>query len=185
MLGSADFLHAFELDCATPRFVPKAARTSAGDGIEELLRATLRAERGTLDEVRAWKVLLLQDRLLLWAPRAGRLLRGAWEALLRESRASGEALAARRKEEQVMHKDESYLADAVLRKVLSEEHSRGMALLAGPGLGPLIRVTARLPRAPPTTRLCGACSDSSAWSGATAFLQEGHEASPAPHAQRQ
>ena len=118
---------------------------SRADTTEEFLRITLRAGRNSLNEVRAWKLLLLRERLLFWAPlrlggdthrgrgadrldlarlvreRAGRLLRGDWVALLRESRASGEALAARRKDTQHAHKDENFLADAVLRKALSEE----------------------------------------------------------------
>ena len=128
VLDNVDLQFEFALDCPTVRFVPKAARTTVADATEELLRITLRAERSTLNEVRAWKLLLLRERLLFWAPlrlgegrrrgrgadlldlarlvreRVGRLLRGDWESLLSESRASGEALAARRKATQYFHK---------------------------------------------------------------------------------
>ena len=39
-------------------------------------------------------------------------------------------------------RDESYLADAVVRKVLANEYSRAAALLASPGLAPLTAETA-------------------------------------------
>ena len=165
-LDDVDLPNEFALDCPTLRFVPSAARSAAADATEALLRATLRAERGTLAETRAWKLLLLRERLLFWAPlrlgaegrkgrgadrldlarlvreRAGRLLRGDWEALLAESRASGRALAASRKETPRTSTDDSYLADAVLRKALAEECSRAATLLASPGLAPQTRQTA-------------------------------------------
>ena len=48
--------------------------------------------------------------------RVARLLAGDWAALLDESRASGAALAASREGALSEYKDESYLADEVLRK---------------------------------------------------------------------
>ena len=54
-------------------------------------------------------------------------------SLLRDCHASAESLAARRKDLQLTHADNSYLADAVLRKAASEEYSRALSLLAGPG----------------------------------------------------
>ena len=113
-----------------------------------------------------WKLLLLRERLLVWAllrlgerksrrrgtedrdlgrllrGRVARLLAGDWAALLDESRASGAALAASREGTLSEYKDESYLADEVLRKALSEEYSRAAALLASPGLAPLSQDTA-------------------------------------------
>ena len=154
------------LDCPTLRYVPKAARSTSADATEELLRATLRVQRGTLQEERAWKLFLLRERLLFWAPlclggrrqrgqganrqdlgrlvreRAARLLNGDWAALFAECRAFGEVLAACRKGAQNSYRDESYLADEVLRKALSEEYSRAVALLASPGLAPLTPDTA-------------------------------------------
>ena len=117
-LDGVHLLDEFALDCPTLRYVPKAARSTSADATEELLRATLRAPRGTLQEERAWKFLLLRERLLFWAPLrlggrrrqgrgadrqdsdrlvrecAARLLNGDWAALLSECRASGEALTA-------------------------------------------------------------------------------------------
>ena len=68
VLDNVDLQFEFALDCPTLRFIPKAARTTVADATEELLRITLRAERSTLNEVRAWKLLLLRERLLFWAP---------------------------------------------------------------------------------------------------------------------
>ena len=103
-------------------------------------------------------MLLLRERLLFWAPlnlnegrrtyreteridlarlvrmRVGCLLQGDWQALLAKSHATAAELRRKRKDSLTVQRDESYLADAVLRKAMSEEYLRAVALLASPGL---------------------------------------------------
>ena len=165
-LDTVDLLEEFALDCPTLRYVPKGARAAAADATEELCRAVLHANLGTVDEERAWKLLLLRERLLFWAPlsssrhqgrvveeerldlarlvreRVGALVRGEWTTLLTEARVSGRKLAKRRHVAKATQKDEGYLADEVCRKVLAEEYSRAAALLASPGLAPQTSETA-------------------------------------------
>ena len=164
-LDDLDLLAEFKSDCPTLRVVPKAARAVAADVTEELCKALLRAGDGTLEERRAWKLLLLRERLLFLAPlrltsgrrrnteerldlgrlvrsRASALLRGEWEDLLADARATSSSLTRSRTRSGPGKQDESYLADAVVRKVLADEHSRAAALLASPGLAPLTEETA-------------------------------------------
>ena len=115
-----------------------------------------RTTAGSVQEERAWKLLLLGERLLFLAPlrlqggrrgrddedrldksrlvreRAGALLRREWAGLLAEARRSTRGLARSRAKDGAAQRDESYLADEVVRKVLAEEHSRAAALLASP-----------------------------------------------------
>ena len=49
------------------RFVLKVAQSTSAGAIEEFLRATLCAPRGTLQKERACNLLLLRERLLVWA----------------------------------------------------------------------------------------------------------------------
>jgi len=141
----------------------------AAEATEELCRAVLRSPAGTRTEERAWKLLLLRERLLFAAPlvlsqkdrqrkrgateerldlgrlvreRAGALLRGEWAEMLAERRASAGALARHREQEAASTRDESYLADEVVRKAMLEEYSRAAALLQSPGLAPLTTETA-------------------------------------------
>ena len=169
-LDAVDLLEEFALDCPTPRYVPKGARAAAADATEDLCRAVLHTRPETVEEERAWKLLLLRERLLFWAPlgfssgrgrraeeerldlgrlvreRVGALLRGEWSALLTEARASARKLAKQRHANKTTHKDEGYLADEACRKVLAEEYSRAAALLASPGLTPQTAETATLSR---------------------------------------
>ena len=159
-------LEEFALDCPTLRFVPRSARAAAADATEDLCRAVLLAPRGGAQEERAWKLLLLRERLLFAAPlrleqgrrarsdagrsdlgalvrgRVGALLRGEWAELLEEARETGQKLARSRARGATPPRTETTLADEVVRKVLSEEYSRAASLLASPGLAPLTQETA-------------------------------------------
>ena len=61
---------------------------------------------------------------------------------MRYSEGTGGSRAKHRRRADTTTKDESYLADAVCRKVLDEEYSRAAALLQSPGLEPLTNDTA-------------------------------------------
>ena len=74
--------------------------------------------------------------------RAGALLRGEWAGLLASAKASAHTLARHREQRGAATRDESYLADEVVRKALAEEYSRAAALLQSPGLAPLTQKTA-------------------------------------------
>ena len=63
-----DLLNEFVEDCPTLRYVPGRARGAAADATEQLCRAVLRATAGSVEELRAWKLLLLRERLLFFAP---------------------------------------------------------------------------------------------------------------------
>ncbi len=167
LLDEVDLLQELALDCPTLRYVPKGARGPAADASEELCNAALRAPEGTVQEERAWKLLLLRERLLFFAPlrltggqrrrreedrldlgrlvreRVGALLRGDWATLLADVRASAAGLARSRSRAGASERDESYLADEVCRKALAGEFSRAAALLASPGLAPLTAETAQ------------------------------------------
>ena len=166
LLDAVDLLEEFKQDCPTLRYVPAGARTAAADATEELCGAVLRAPERSLAELRAWKLLLLRERLLFFAPlrlggrrgrreeerldlgrlvreRVGALQRGDWAHLLAEARASATGLAKSRARAGAGEKDESYLADEVCRKALAAEYSRAVALLASPGLAPLTEETAQ------------------------------------------
>ena len=156
-LDEVDLLTEFALDCPTLRSVPGSARTAAADATEALCRAALSAAEGTLQEERAWKLLLLRERLLFPAPvrvasarrnatgdgrldlarrvreKVGALLRGDWEPLLAEARASAHRLVRHRGRAGTGERDEGYLADEVCRKTLAGEFSRAAALLESPG----------------------------------------------------
>ena len=122
-MDGVDLLEEFALDCPTLRAVPGSARGVAAEATEELCRAVLRAPEGTLAEERAWKLLLLRERLLFAAPlrltgankqsrrnadeqrqdlgrlvleRASALLRGEWADLLASSQAFPPPLALAR-----------------------------------------------------------------------------------------
>jgi hypothetical protein len=164
-----DLQQEFALDTPTLRRVPAGARHAAADATKELCAAVLRAPERSLNETRAWKLLLLRERLLFFAPlnlpagsrsegrradperldlarlvreRVGRLLRGDWAALLAEARTTARALRRNRGKNTEAQRDESYLADEVCRKALAGEYSRACALLASPGLAPLNAETA-------------------------------------------
>ena len=161
-----DLQEEFALDCPTLRSVPGSARAVAAGATEDLCRAVLLAGEGSLQEERAWKLLLLRERLLFWAPlrlstgrrgnteeerldlgrrvreRVSALARGDWAALLAEARASARSLARSRGRSGATQRDERYLADEVVRKALAEEYSRAAALLSSPGLAPLNEETA-------------------------------------------
>ncbi len=161
LLDGVSLLDEFALDCPTLRYVPKSARAVVADATEELCSAVLRAPERSLQELRAWKLLLLRERFLFLAPlrlsdgrrgraeeqrldlarlvrdRAGALLRGDWAGLLAEARTSARSLARGREKAGSVQRDESYLADEVCRKALAEEYSRAAALLGSPGLAPL------------------------------------------------
>jgi len=168
-LDNVDLMEEFALDCPTLRSVPRSARIVVADTTLELCNAVLRAPGGTRAEERAWKLLLLRERLLFAAPlrlsphgrprrrgaeaerldlgrlvreRCSALLRGDWADLLEERRASARALARHRGKEPTEERDESYLAGEVVRKALVEEYSRAAALLQSPGLAPLTSETA-------------------------------------------
>ena len=166
-LDEVDLTEEFASACPTLRYVPRGARAAAADATEELCEAVLRAPGGSLAELRAWKLLLLRERLLFRAPlrlsssqggrrqeerldlsrlvreRVGALLRGDWAVLLAEARASAAGLARSRASAAAVKRDESYLADEVCRKVLAGEYSRAAALLASPGFAPLSEETSR------------------------------------------
>ena len=159
-------LEEFTLDCPTLRYVPSGARAAAAQATEELCHAALHAQAGTRDERRAWTLLTLRERLLFFAPlrlqgpgargagaethdkarlvreRCSKLLRGEWAELLAEARHTGQSLARSRRGNASATKDETYLADEVVRKTLAGEYSRATALLASPGLAPLTPETA-------------------------------------------
>ena len=164
-----DLAEEFKLDCPTLRSVPGSARKTAADTTLELCSAALLAPPGTRAEERAWKLLLLRERLLFAAPlrfpqqgrarrrgaqeerldlgglvreRCGALLRGDWADLLEERRASACALAKHWRENATEARDEAYLADEVVRKAQAQEYSRAAALLQSPGLAPLTSETA-------------------------------------------
>ena len=144
----------------------RAARSAAADATEQLCGAVLRAHRCSLHEERAWKLLLLKERFLFLAPppppqrappqtsggapgprplgpRAGwRSAPRRLAALLAEARASARSLARSCERAGATDRDDSYLADEVVRKALAEEYSRAAALLASPGLAPLTPETA-------------------------------------------
>jgi len=168
-LDGVDLAEEFKLDCPTLRSVPGSARKTAADTTLELCSAALLAPPGTRAEERAWKLLLLRERLLFAAPlrfpqqgrarrrgaqeerldlgglvreRCGALLRGDWADLLEERRASARALAKHRRENATEARDEAYLADEVVRKAQVQEYSRAAALLQSPGLAPLTSETA-------------------------------------------
>ena len=165
-LDTVDLEEEFALDCPTLRFVPGGARTAAADATEDLCRTVLGAPKGTLHEERAWKLLLLRERLLFAAPlrlehgrrsrdgaarldlaalvrgRVGALRRGEWAELLEEARETGRKLVRSRARGGAPPQTDATLADAVVRKVLSEEYSRAAALLASPCLAPLTTETA-------------------------------------------
>ena len=67
-LDDVSLMDEFAQDCSTLRFISKSTRSIVADAAETLLRTTLRASRGSLQEERAWKLLLLRERLLFWAP---------------------------------------------------------------------------------------------------------------------
>ena len=67
-LDALDLLDELSEDCPTLRFVPSGARAAAAQATEALCKAALRAPRGSLAEERAWKLLLLRERLLFAAP---------------------------------------------------------------------------------------------------------------------
>jgi hypothetical protein len=170
VLDTVALTEEFALDCPTLRSIPRSARSVVADTTLELCNAALRAPPGSRAEERAWKLLLLRERLLFAAPlqlsaqrrgarrrdtegerldlgrlvreRCGALLRGDWEDLLAERRASARTLARHREKHATDSRDESYLADEVVRKTLAEEYSRAAALLQSPGLAPLTRETA-------------------------------------------
>ena len=62
--------------------------------------------------------------------------------MLADARATSTSLTRSRARGGIGKRDESYLADAVVRKVLADEHSRAAALLTSPGLAPLTGETA-------------------------------------------
>ncbi len=159
-MDSVDLLEEFALDCPTLRYVPAGARGAAADATEQLCGAVLRAPERTVEELRSWKLLLLRERLLFFAPlrlsggprgrreeerldlsrlvreRVGALLRGEWAELLATARASAEGLAKSRAASGAKPKDSNHLADEVCRKALAGEYSRAAALLASPGVAP-------------------------------------------------
>ena len=153
----------FTLQVPTLRYVPSGARASVAQASEELCRAVLRAET-PLDEERAWKLLLLRERLLLFAPlrhgqqkqkprveasekarlvrgRVAALHQGDWAELLEEARSSGRGLRVARRNTPT-EREERTLADEVLRKVLASEFSKAAQLLGSPGLAPFTADTA-------------------------------------------
>ena len=151
LLDGVDLLEEFRLDCPTLRTVPGSARTTTAEATEELCRCVLLTREGSREEERAWKLLLLRERLLFWAPlqlstrhrgntgeerldlgrlvreRCAALLRGDWAGLLEDARASARSLAKHRCRSGASHRDEAYFADEVVRKVLSGEYSRTAA----------------------------------------------------------
>jgi hypothetical protein len=159
-LDGVDVLAEFAQDCPTLRYVPAGARGAAADATEQLCTAVLHAPEGTLREERAWKLLLLRERLLFFAPlrlaggargrageerqdlsrlvrdRVGALLRGEWAGLLAAARASAKSLATSRAASKDERPNDAHLADEVCRKALAGEYSRAAALLASPGLAP-------------------------------------------------
>ncbi len=156
----------FATDVPTLRFVPGGAKGAVAQASEALCEAVLRAHPETQDAERAWKLLVLRERLLLFAPlRHGRnarrearatpadrarlvrervalLERGEWQSLLEAARASGRGLALARRAAPA-ERSEQTLADEVLRKVLAEEFSRAAQLLGSPGLAPHTPETAQ------------------------------------------
>ena len=165
MFYRVNLLDELSTDCPTLRAVPRAARAVVADATEGICRALLRAGPGTPAELRAWKLLVLRERLLFLAPlhltgtrnrageerldlgrlvreRANALLRGELADLLDATRQTSRSLARSRRRSGAAQRDEGYVADAVVRKVLAEEYSRAAALLASPGLAPLTEETA-------------------------------------------
>ena len=156
------------MDCPTLRTVPKGAVAAVTEATEELCRAVLHSRQGSQAEARAWKLLLLRERLLLHAPlrletggrrqpaevdridlnrlvreRVGALLRGDWAELMTQARGISRRLSRSRERAPTSQRDESYLADEVIRKVKAGEYGRAAALLQSPGLAPQTAETAR------------------------------------------
>ena len=179
-LDTVDVSEEFKVDVPTFRHIPGGAREAFVQASAELCNAVLRAPVGSVCEDRAWKLLLLRERLLLSAPlrhaKRGRRLqeleqgakarlvreriaafhRGGWQQLLQAAGESGRTLARARRADP-SERDQSSVADEVVRKVLAEEYSKAAALLSSPGLAPPTPETAGLlqdliqpgPRRPP------------------------------------
>ena len=169
MLDGISLVDEFSSDCPTMRYVPGGARAALAQATEEVCRAVLHAPEGTVHEERAWKLLMLRERLLLYAPlrlsqrrprrsasdaappdkarlvreRAGAFIRGEWADLLSDARSSSRRLTHSRQSGGVPQQSDAHVADEVVRKTLAGEYSRAVALLASPGLAPATLDTAQ------------------------------------------
>ena len=141
ILDDLDLPTLFADECPTFRYVPNGAKKALADVTESLVKFVLAAPRGTQLETRAWKLLLLRERMLLMAPlrpekqrvradakldkareireRVGKFQRGEWIPLLDECACTA-AEWRRRRQRCTTARDETSLADEVVRKAMQE-----------------------------------------------------------------